>query len=197
MILGSKNNQFIFKLPKGFIYPEIEEKYNFYLKRLPEPFENITDYVNHTIQSVTFPSVSSDEIEQWTGRQTSVDNSAGSRRGITKNPQYWRQSLDFERVMPKEFTVNFKLADGYLNYWVLYETYRQYLTVPNTADYFPDLHIMFLDRYGYQLLTSTYKQPIIKSISEVEMNYSSVAMEFKIFSLGFKYNNMDISIKLD
>lgn len=197
MILNSKNNQFIFKFPRGFIYPEIEEKYNFYLKRLPTPFENITDYVNHTIQSVTFPSVSSDEVEQWVGRRTEVDDSNGSRRGITKNPQYWRQSQDFEKVIPKEFTVNFKVADGYLNYWVLYETYRMFLMIPNKADYFPDLYIMYLDREGYELLTATYKQPLIKSISEVEMNYSATAMEFRTFSLGFKYNNFDIEIRVD
>lgn len=196
MILNSKNNQFIFKFPKGFIYPEIEEKYNFYLKRLPTPFETITDYVNHTIQSVTFPAVSSDEVEQWVGRKTGVDIN-GSRKNITKNPQYWRQTQDFEKVIPKEFTVNFKVADGYLNYWVMYETYRTFLTIPNTKDYFPDLYIMFLDRNGYQLLTVTYKQPLIKGISEVEMNYSATAMEFRTFYVNFKYNNFDIQINLD
>lgn len=195
MILNAKNNQFVFRFPKGFIYPELETKYNLYLKRLPTPFETITDYVNHTIQSVTFPAVGSDEVEQWVGRRTSVEDNNGSRRVVTKNPQYWRQSLDFDRVIPKEFTVNLKVADGYLNYWVMYETYRQYLTIPNMEDYFPDLQIMFLDREGYQLLTSTYRQPLMKGISEVEMNYSSTAMEFRTFSVTFKYNAFDIEIK--
>jgi hypothetical protein len=192
VILNSKNNQFVFRFPKGFIYPEIEEKYNYYLKRLPTPFENITDYVNHTIQSVTFPSVASDEIEQWVGRKTGVDG-----KNITKNPQYWRQSLDLDRVVPKEFTVNLKTADGYLNYWVLFETYRYYLTVPNTEDYFPDLNLMYLDRDGYQMLTVDFRQPLMKGISEVEMNYSATAMEFRTFAVNFKYNTFDINIKLD
>lgn len=192
MILNSKNNQFVFRFPKGFIYPEIEEKYNYYLKRLPTPFESITDYVNHTIQSVTFPSVASDEIEQWVGRKTGVDG-----KNITKNPQYWRQSLDLERVVPKEFTVNLKTADGYLNYWVLFETYRHYLMVPNTEDYFPDLNLMYLDRDGYQMLTVDFRQPLMKGISEVEMNYSATAMEFRTFAVNFKYNTFDINVKLD
>jgi hypothetical protein len=192
MILNAKNNQFVFRFPKGFIYPEIEEKYNYYLKRLPTPFENITDYVNHTIQSVTFPSVASDEIEQWVGRKTGVDG-----KNVTKNPQYWRQSLDLERVVPKEFTVNLKTADGYLNYWVLFETYRYYLTIPNTEDYFPDLNLMYLDRDGYQMLTVDFRQPLMKGISEVEMNYSATAMEFRTFAVNFKYNTFDINVKLD
>jgi hypothetical protein len=192
MILNAKNNQFVFRFPKGFISPELEQKYNFYLKRLPTPFANITDYVNHTIQSVTFPSVASDEVEQWVGRRTMVDG-----KTVTKNPQYWRQSLDLERIIPKEFTVSLKAADGYLNYWVLYEVYRDYLTVPNMEDYFPDMSIMYLDRDGYQILTIDFQQPLMKGISEVEMNYSSTALEFRTFTVNFKYNRFNISVKLD
>ena len=192
MILNAKNNQFVFRFPKGFIYPNLEEKYNFYLKRLPTPFENITDYVNHTIQSVTFPSVATEEIEQWVGRKTGVDG-----KNITKNPQYWRQAVDLERAVQKEFTVNLKAADGYLNYWVLFENYREYLYIPNTEDYFPDMTLSYLDRDGYQMLDVVFRQPLMKSISEVEMNYSATAMEFRTFAVTFKYNTFEIGVKLD
>jgi hypothetical protein len=192
MILNSKLNQFVFRFPKGFIYSEIEEKYNFYLKRLPTPYANILDYVNATVQSVTFPGVSSDEVEQMVGRRTYVDD-----KFLTKNPQYWRQSLDLDRIIPKEFTVNLKAADGYLNYWVLFENYREFLSIPNTEDYFPDMSIMYLDREGYELLTLDFKQPLLKGISDLEMNYSVTALEFRTFSVTFKYNRFDIAIKLD
>jgi hypothetical protein len=192
MILNAKNNQFVFRFPKGFIYPDLEKKYDFYLKRLPTPFESILDYVNHTVQSITFPSVSADVVEQWVGRRTQVDE-----RNVTKNPQIWRQSVDLDRVIPKEFTVNLKAADGYLNYWVLYETFRQYLRVSNDQDYFPDMNVMYLDREGYQMLTVDFRQPLMTGISEVEMNYSSTAMEFRTFGITFKYNWFDININLD
>jgi len=60
-----------------------------------------------------------------------------------------------------------------------------------------DLNIMYLDRDGYQLITIDFKQPIMKGISEVEMNYSSTAMEFRTFTVNFKYNRFDINIKTD
>lgn len=192
MILNSKNNQFVFRFPKGFIKPEIEEKYNFYLKRLPTPFENILDYVNHTVQSVSFPSVASEEVEQWVGRKTSVDG-----KNVTKNPQYWRQSLDIGRIISKEFTVTLKAADAYLNYWVLFEVYKDFLDIPNMQDYFPDMNLMYLDREGYQMLTVDFRQPLMKGISEVEMNYSATAMEFRTFSVNFKYNTFDINVNID
>lgn len=192
MILNSKNNQYVFRFPKGFIYPDLEEKYNFYLKRIPTPFESITDYVNHTIQSVTFPSVSSEVVEQYVGRQIDTD----TRRGLTKNPQQWRESVDFEKAISKEFTINFKLADGYLNYWVLYETYIKYLEYTNMEDYMPDLNLAYLDRDGYELLKILYRQPLISNISELEMNYAATAMEFRTFSMGIKYNIFEIDVNL-
>jgi hypothetical protein len=116
---------------------------------------------------------------------------------VTKNPQYWRQSLDLDRVIAKEFTVNLKAADGYLNYWVLFENYREYLSIPNMEEYFPDMSIMYLDRDGYELLTLDFRQPLLKGISDVEMNYSATALEFRTFSVTFKYNRFDIAVKLD
>ena len=192
MILDSKNNQFVFRFPKGFIYKDIEDKYNFYLKRLPTPFENILDYVNHTIQAVSFPSVNADQVEQWVGRKTYADDTR-----VTKNPQIWRQTVDLDRIVPKEFTVSMKTADAYLNYWVLYENFRRYLTITNDEEYLPDMNLMYLDREGYQILTVDFKQPLFTGISEVEMNYSSTAMEFNTFNLNFKYNWFDINVKLD
>ena len=152
----------------------------------------MTDYINHTIQTVTFPSVASDEIEQFVGRKTIVND-----HNLTKNPQYWRQALDLERIIAKEFTVTLKAADGFINYWALFENYKQYLTIPNQQDYFPDFTLDYLDRNGHQILTMYFKQPLIKSLSEIEMNYTANAIEFRTFTIGFKYNSFEIRVNLD
>lgn len=159
----------------------MQTKYNFYLKRLPTPFDSVEDYLNHTIQSVSFPQVSADETEQI----------------LDKRPQYYRNSFDLERIITKEFTVNFKTADGFLNYWVLFEQFQKYLHEQNTKDYFPDMNLTFLDRDGYELVTVTFNQPLIKSIDQLEMSYASNAFEFRTFGLTFKYNLFEINVKLD
>ena len=64
-------------------------------------------------------------------------------------------------------------------------------------DYFPDMNLMYLDREGYQMLTIDFRQPLMKGISEVEMNYSATAMEFRTFSVNFKYNTFDINVNID
>jgi len=181
VILNSRSNQFVFKLPTGFLYPEVQDKYNFYLKRLPTPFDNIESYLNSTVQSVTFPSISADQDVQI----------------LDKRPQYWKQTFELERVITKEFTVNFKTADGFLNYWVLFEQFQQYLQEKNDKDYFPDMSIIFLDRDGYELVTVRFSQPIMKAIDQLEMSYASNAFEFRTFGITFQYNWFFIDVILD
>lgn len=193
MLLNSKNNQFVFRFPKGFIYSEIEKKYNYYINRLPTPFENMTDYVNHTIQSVTFPAVGSDEVEQWVGLKTDLPGG----QHLTKKTVAWRQSLDMNRIIPKEFSVNFKATDAYLNYWVMFELFQKYLEVTNKEDFLPNLDLMYLDRDGHQILRIKLFDVLMKGISEVEMSYSATAMEFRTFSCTFKYNYFEIDVDLD
>lgn len=182
MILNAKNNAFVFTLPKGFISDALETKYNFYLKRLPTPFETISAYVNHTIQSVTFPQVSATPVEQT----------------LDKVPQFWRQSFDIERLISKEFTVNFKLTDGYLNYWILFEQFMNNMEMTTmTPEYSPDMSLRFLDREGYQLVDVRFIQPFIIGIDSIEMSYASVGYEFKTFGVNFKYNQFKIEVNLD
>lgn len=194
MILNSKTNQFVFRFPKNFIPEDVEKKYNFYLKKLPTPFENILDYVNHTIQSVTFPSVTADVVEQVQGRRTFSEPGGAM---LTKNPQIWRQTVDLEKAIDKSFTVQMKAADGYLNYWVLFETFRRDIQITNEEEYIPDMNMIYLDYAGYQLLTVDFKQPLFVGLSEIEMNYANVTLDFRTISATFRYNTFDINVKTD
>jgi len=64
MILNSRNNNFIITIPRNFVYPSIVKKYETYLKRLPLPYDNLSDYLNASIQAMTFPSLSTELVEQ-------------------------------------------------------------------------------------------------------------------------------------
>jgi len=181
MILNGRSNQFVFKFPKGFLDKELQDKYSFYLKRTPSVFENIEDYLNHTVASVTFPSMSSEETEQI----------------LDKRPQFWRQSFDLERIITKEFTVNFKTVDGFLNYWILFEQFQRYLFEQSKRDYFPDMKLQFLDREGYQMCEVEFEQTLMKGIDSLEMSYGANGFDFRTFGVTFKYNLFKINVKID
>jgi len=181
MIRNARNNQFVFKFPPGFLYPEIKQKYDYYLTKVPTPFRDMSAYLNHKIQGVNFPAVASGSTEQI----------------LDKVPQYWRQSFDFTRVLTKEFTVDLKTTDGFLNYWVMLEQYKAYLTWENMDDYFPDMNIIFLDRFGYQLVTITFKDVMMIGIDALDMSYAASGFDFKTFGVTFKYSDFAIDVKLD
>lgn len=193
MILNSKSNQFKILLPIGFIPDSIEQKYSRFLKRMPTPFPSIRDYVNHSIQSITFPSVSAEVIEQANGRSSySEPGDDGEMDFLTKNPRYIKGSLDMSRLLDKSFNVTFKLSDGCLNYWILFEVFQEFLQTYNTEQYKPNFLIHYLDSFGYQINTIEYDKILITGISEVEMNYSALTYEFRTFNMTFKYSNFYI-----
>lgn len=196
MILNAKSNQFRFLFPKGFIYPEIEEKYSRFLKKIPGPFESMNDYVNHTIQGITFPSIQADTNEQINGREVYSDNDS-NENFLTKNPRSVKGSFDLSRVLDKNFTVTLKAADGFLNYWILFENLQKFLQVYNPDQYVPDFQIQYLDFMGYQFSTINYRKVLFTGISEMELAYNSVAMDFRTFTVSFKYSNFDIQVLED
>jgi hypothetical protein len=196
MILNAKSNQFRFLFPKGFIYPEIEEKYSRFLKKIPGPFESMNDYVNHTIQGISFPSVQADTNEQINGREVYSDIDS-NENFLTKNPRSVKGSFDMSRVLDKNFTVTLKASDGFLNYWILFENLQKFLQVYNPDQCVPDFQIQYLDYMGYQFSTINYRNVLFTGISEMELTYSSVAMDFRTFTVNFKYSNFDIQVLED
>jgi hypothetical protein len=71
MILNALNNQFVVQFPKNFFYPEIHTRWTPIVKRLKLPYESIEDFINASVQNITFPSVELPMVEQ-TQRQYQI-----------------------------------------------------------------------------------------------------------------------------
>ena len=180
MILNSKNNNFIVTIPQNFIYPDIQKRYGTYLKRLPLPYDSVTDYLNASVQAVTFPSLSMELVEQ-----TLYEDQISAKGGLQP-----------ARYLSREFTMTFKTYEGYINYWMMYDLIWAYWNLDKKSKYLPDITLTFLDHYGYEFLTVVLKQIIIYGISEIELNYSTNTAEFKNFTCNFKYNYIDFKKRL-
>jgi hypothetical protein len=59
------------------------------------------------------------------------------------------------------------------------------------------MELILLDRDGYQLVTVSFRQPMMMSIDTLEMSYASVGFEFRTFAVTFKYNLFELGVKLD
>jgi hypothetical protein len=181
MILTAKNNNFIVRFNRGFFYPSITKKYESYIKRLPIPYETVHDYMTASIQACTFPALSAEPVEQT----------------LYEDPVSWKGGKRLETYLSREFNLTFKLYEGYINYWILYDTFRAFYDFDNKEEFLSDVTLSFLDQTGFEFIGVEFHQILITSLSELELNYSSNTAEFKTFNANFKYNYIKVKKRLD
>ena len=170
MILNAIQNGFLFHFPKTFLQPTVIEKYKGYIKRIPVPYDTINDYLNATIQSVNFPTL------------RTIDTTEQIRPGGFK--QTYKSSTTF------------KLAEGFINYWLMYDNIIHFLDFNNKEAYFDDFRLLLLDNDGIIMSTVLLQQPLVTQLSEIQLNYSSTTPNFSTFSVGFKCNYVDVKLEI-
>jgi hypothetical protein len=181
MILSAKNNNFIVRFNKGFFYESVVDKYETYIKRLPIPYENLHDYMTAGIQAMTFPALTAEPVEQIL-----YEDNYTSKGG-----------LRLERYLERQFNITFKLYEGYINYWVMFDMFRAFYDLDNKEAFLPDVTLSFLDQTGFEFVAVEFHQVLMTNISELELNYSSNTAEFKTFNMNFKYNYIKIKKRFD
>ncbi|HRW21753.1 MAG TPA: hypothetical protein P5509_07265 [Bacteroidales bacterium] len=181
MILNAKNNNFRIEFPSEFFYPEVVDKYNFYLKRLPIPYTNMRDFVNASIQGVTFPAASGPIVDQT----------------LYEDPVKWKGRGKLERWISREFSVTFKLYEGYINYWIMFEQLQKFYAYDQPNYMLGDLVLSFLDNSGFEIIAFKFIKVVYQGISSLDLSFSSNVPDFKTFQCDFVFNYMDIIKRLD
>jgi hypothetical protein len=181
MILNSRNSNFLLTFPKNFLYPKIQERYKTYLKRLPLPYDDVTDYLNAAIQSTSFPGADIGIVEQR----------------LYEDPVKWKDGFSARVNFKKEFTVEFKSYEGYINYWMMFDLLMEYSDYDNKEPFLPSITLSFLDQTGFELIVYEFQQVIMTEISSLELNFTSNAADFQSFSCTFNYNYFKVKRRLD
>jgi hypothetical protein len=183
MILNSRNNLYNFKFPRNFIPQEVADKYRKYLNRMPgniltEPI----DFINYSIQGINLPGVSFDPVTQ--------NNNDGTVR-------YHRGAQPLQNLIEREFTVTMQLLDGFINYWIMNDTLLYYYSKEERQPFLEDLKLQIMDSEGIHVISAQFHQPILKSISELDLNMSQNVAEFNTFNLTFNYNKYSLVLEID
>lgn len=183
MILNSTYNNYVFHFPKGFFPLDVERRYLPFFKRLPIPFSTLTDFMSYTVQSVSWPSIATEIVEQSVELYT---------------PKY-KAGFSLDEYINKELTITMKTVEGFLNYWVMFDTLEEYWRLYNDNDkkYVPDLAVHTLDQYGYMMFTLNYKEVVFTGLSEMELSYASNVPEYKTFTATFMASRLKTTRHLD
>jgi len=177
MLLNSLNNQFIVLFPQNFFYSEIRKKWDPIVRRLKLPYESMEDYINASIQSITFPSVELANVEQGQGQFM-----------IT-----YRGGKELEPILDKNLSLTFKLTEGFISYWILFEQIEMFREYAPTVPFWPPMYVSFLDHHGFELMVFSFEKIIPTNLSQLDISYSKTVAEFTTFNLGLKYNRYNIN----
>lgn len=180
-LLNAKLNMYSVWFPKDFFYPEIEARWTPVVKRLKLQYQSLEDFLNASVQSVSFPEMS---LNLATQPQTMYQI---AHRG----------GKELEPILDKNLTVTFKLMEGFITYWMLFEQIELFQKYTDTSPFWPSMYVSFLDHHGFELLVFEFQKIVPQGMSQFNLNFSTVAADFNTFTLNLTYNRFKIARRLD
>ncbi len=182
MRLSSQASQFVFNLPSDFIPAEIIQTYKPILEKNWIQYENVIDYLNSTIKSVSFPGISFDMPKQILMR--------GKERNFkpSKNIQ--------DIITTRDLTVTFRSVDSDLNYWLMFDIIsKHYLDTEN--QWLSPFSITCVDIHRDGIYKINFFEIILKALQDNLFNYSQQKVSSKEFTMNFNFNFYDIEFLLE
>lgn len=181
MILNALNNQFLISMPKNFFYPEIHSRWTPIIKRMKLPYETVEDFMNASIQSLNFPSINLENVEQQQQHFRIA----------------YRPGKELEPLFDKNLTLTFKLSEGLLSYWILFEQIELFIQLYESKKPFWDpMYVSFLDHNGFELVAFSFEKILPIGMSQFDLSYATTAAEFNTFTLSLHYNRFKIKRRL-
>jgi hypothetical protein len=181
-ILNAKLNQYFIWFPQDFFYPEIRERWTPIVKKLKLPYQSLEDYVNATVQSITFPEVQLTPVSQ----------------GQSQFDIKYRGGKELEPILDKSLNITFKLSEGFFTYWMFFEQIELFQRYSlDKPIFWPSMYVSFLDNNGFEILAFEFKKIIPIGLSQLNVSHATVAAEFNTFNLNLIYNRYNIKRKLD
>jgi hypothetical protein len=180
--LSSQASQFVFNLPSDFIPAEIIQTYKPILEKNWIQYENVIDYLNSTIKSVSFPGISFDMPKQILMR--------GKERNFkpSKNIQ--------DIITTRDLTVTFRSVDSDLNYWLMFDIIsKHYLDTEN--QWLSPFSITCVDIHRDGIYKINFFEIILKALQDNLFNYSQQKVSSKEFTMNFNFNFYDIEFLLE
>jgi hypothetical protein len=111
------------------------------------------------------------------------------------------------------------LSDAFLNYFIFLDNALNYLEPANVDPkntqkslgqalsvapianenhpYFDPIRLTLLNNQGYAVSSIIFNRPMLKSLSEMNLSYSSTSPQFPTFSATFQYFNFDLELDYD
>lgn len=181
---------------KDFIPDEITEKYTKVLNMRKSFITQPVDFINETIQKVQVLGFSGATFaQQQTTRNTptrTADRIAENNfQGSYDDVQY-RAVTSPVSIIDKTLNVQFRMSQGYLNYFMLFESFF-YKYCRDTSNEQLDTHfnIDIYNEFGEIYARIVLYKPVIDAMDMLDLDFTQSVAQSQTFQVTFKYSNID------
>ena len=181
---------------KDFIPDEITEKYTKVLNMRKSFITQPVDFINETIQKVQVLGFSNATFaQQQTTRNTPTRNAAriaeNNFQGSYDDVQY-RAVTSPVSIIDKTLNVQFRMSQGYLNYFILFESFF-YKYCRDTSNEQLDTHfnIDIYNEFGEIYARIVLYKPVIDAMDMIDLDFTQPVAQSQTFQVTFKYSNID------
>lgn len=181
---------------KDFIPDEITEKYTKVLNMRKSFITQPVDFINETIQKVQVLGFSNATFaQQQTTRNTPTRNAdriaENNFQGSYDDVQY-RAVTSPVSIIDKTLNVQFRMSQGYLNYFILFESFF-YKYCRDTSNEQLDTHfnIDIYNEFGEIYARIVLYKPVIDAMDMLDLDFTQPVAQSQAFQVTFKYSNID------
>ena len=175
---------FYVEFGKNFIPKEIEDKYTPYVHNMPCTVTSPRILVEGSLQTFLLPAFEYDPTEN-SGVDTLNNTSIKQNYRGVKNPQ---------ELSTKDLTLSFKILDGYINYWILFDAFMHHYDFKNKNRYIGDIVLRIMDHDGIIMFSRIFKDCLMTGMSDLTLNFATNQQLFNTFDLSIKYSTSEFEM---
>lgn len=194
--LRGRQDKFKILLPKEFIPKEIEEKYSKILREQHSFINKPIDFLNETIQKIEVLGFNDATVMQDFTRHgepmINPDRKAQNYFPHASASVVFRAAKNPESLIDKSLNITFRHTLGYLNYFILFESFMflysrdmQYSNLPKF------LSIDLFNHKGSVYSRIILNNPVIDGMDMLSFDYTQPIAQSQTFDVIIKYSDFE------
>lgn len=183
-------------LDNDFLPKEIVEKYSHVLAMKKSFIMSPVDFLNETIQKIQLLGFSNATYQQ---QQTTHGEPLRNQSRIAENDfQGGHDDVSYRAitnplsVIDKTLNIQFRMSQGYLNYFMLFEAFfYKYCRDTSSSDLDDYFTIDIYNELGEIYARVVLYHPVIDSMDMLDLDFTQPIAQSQTFQVSFKYSNID------
>lgn len=179
-----------------FLPKEIIEKYSKVLATRKSFISKPIDFINETIQKIQLLGFSNASYQQQqTTHGSPVRNTNRTDQNYFQGGHddvSYRAITNPLSVIDKTLNVHFRMSQGYLNYFMLFEAFFfKYCRDTSSQDLDDHFTIDIYNEFGEIYARVILFNPVIDSMDMLDLDFTQPVAQSQQFQVSFKYSNID------